>query len=220
MCGRFILGDASWAEYHDALRFIRGASGHVSYNIKPTQTVSLARVVDGHLTAGEARWWFVPDWFNGSVRDWKATTFNARIETAATKPVFRKAWKQGRCILPASGYYEWAGEGPERRPWFIRVAQNNPIFFFAGLCATRADNSLSCAILTRDADRDLNHLHHRMPVILTGEELLPWLSGEIGDADLANLGTGWKGCYRATEVRPFGRDEDGPELIEPITSGL
>lgn len=220
MCGRFILGDASWAEYHDALTVIRGASGHVSFNIKPTQTVSLARFVDGKLTAGQARWWFVPDWFKGSPGEWKATTFNARIETAASKPVFRRAWKQGRCILPASGYYEWAGEKQARRPWFIGLTQNKPVFFFAGLCATRADGGLTCAILTRDADPELRHLHPRMPVMLTGAELLPWLTGDIGDNALANLGTGWSGCYRATPVRPFGRDDDGPELIEPAATDM
>jgi putative SOS response-associated peptidase YedK len=215
MCGRFILGDASWAEYHDALRIIRGVTGHVSYNIKPTQTVALARIVNGSLTTDEARWWLVPDWFRGEIRDWKATTFNARIETAATKPVFRRAWSQGRCILPASGYYEWTGEKSARRPWVIGLTQNAPVFFFAGLCAAPANGGLSCTILTREAAPELRHLHPRMPVILTGDELMPWLSGEIGDDAATGLGTGWDGRYTSRPVRPFGRDDDGPELIDP-----
>lgn len=214
MCGRFILGESSWADYHDALRIIRGASGHVSYNIKPTQTVSLARMVDGRLTADEARWWFVPDWFDGGTRDWKATTFNARIETAASKPVFRRAWKRGRCILPASGYYEWTGDRSARRPWFVGLTQNAPVFFFAGLCEARSDSALTCTILTREATPELVHLHPRMPVMLTGDELLPWLSGETGDADGRDLGLGWSGRFVTRPVRPFGRDDDGPELIE------
>lgn len=215
MCGRFILGESSWAEYHDVLRIIRGARGQVSYNIKPTQTVSLARMVDGTIIAAEARWWFVPDWFRGEVRDWKATTFNARIETAAAKPVFRRAWSKGRCILPASGYYEWTGDKSAKRPWFIGLRQNAPVFFFAGLYAARADGSGTCAILTREAAPELRHLHPRMPVMLKGDELLPWLSGAIGEDKAGQLGSDWSGRYIIRPVRPFGRDDDGPDLIEP-----
>lgn len=215
MCGRFILGDGSWAEYHDALSVIRGATGRVSYNIKPTETVSLAYNGAGGLEAGAARWWFVPHWHRGEVKEWKATTFNARIESAHEKPVFRAAWTAGRCILPASGYYEWTGEKGRKQPWLITVEQNLPVFFFAGLKAARPDGSLTCAILTRAADPSIRHLHPRMPVFLSSEELLPWLDAATPDEYVvATLGTGWSGRYLTRRVRPFGIADDGPELIE------
>ncbi|OYX44334.1 MAG: hypothetical protein B7Z02_06180 [Rhodobacterales bacterium 32-67-9] len=215
MCGRFILGDGTWAEYHDSLSVIRDARGSVSYNIKPTQTISLALRDGDNLVAASARWWFVPHWFRGAAAEWKATTFNARIESAAEKPVFRTAWAAHRCLIPASGYYEWTGEKGRKQPWFVSVEQNAPVLFFAGLCAARPDGSLTAAILTRAADPQIAHLHPRMPVILTGEEMMPWLDRTMPDAEaIDRLGTGRAGRYITRRVRPFGIADDGPELIE------
>lgn len=215
MCGRFILGDGTWAEYHEALSFIRDARGSVSYNIKPTEAISIALREQGHIAAASARWWFVPHWFRDDTAKWKATTFNARIESAADKPVFRAAWRANRCLVPASGYYEWTGETGHKQPWYISVEQNVPVFFFAGLYAARPDGSLTCAILTRAADPEIAHLHPRMPIILTSDEMMPWLDREMPDVEaIDQLGTGWTGRYIARRVRPFGIADDGPELIE------
>jgi len=115
MCGRFILGDSNWAAYH--------------------QTVSMAYMHNDILRADAARWWFVPHWHRGPAADWKATTFNTKIETAHEKPSFRTAWERGRCIIPASGYYEWTGAKGQKTPWFISPQTNLPVFFFAGLYA-------------------------------------------------------------------------------------
>ncbi|MFN6951031.1 MAG: SOS response-associated peptidase family protein, partial [Albidovulum sp.] len=118
--------------------------------------------------------------------------------------------------IPASGYYEWTGEKGSKQPWFVTVAQNLPVFLFAGLWSARPDGSLSAAILTRAADRQIAHLHPRMPVILTEAEIAPWLTREMDDAEtVATLGTGWAGRYLARRIRPFGIADDGPELIEP-----
>ncbi|MFZ1728395.1 MAG: SOS response-associated peptidase [Albidovulum sp.] len=219
MCGRFILGESNWAQYHDALSIISSVSGEVSFNIKPTQTVSFAHLRDGSLSAGHARWWFVPHWHRGDVKEWKATTFNAKIETAFEKPTFRAAWTSGRCIVPASGYYEWTGPKAAKQPWFIAPQSNLPVFFFAGLYSTLNDGQCTCTILTRNASEDLQHLHPRMPVMLNSSELLSWLNrSESDQTAIESLGTSWAGNIIATPVRPFGIHDDGPELIE--TDGL
>jgi putative SOS response-associated peptidase YedK len=210
-----MIGDENWANYHSALSILRGAKTRARYNIKPTETIDLAVETPAGLVVTTARWWFVPGFFRGEVGEWKATTFNARIESAAEKPVFRQAWQRGRCVIPASGYYEWTGERGRKQPWFVTVEQNLPVFLFAGLCAPRPDGGLTAAILTREADPGTADLHPRMPVILTDAEIGPWLSHQTGDTEtIASLGTGWTGRYRLRRVRPFGIADDGPELIE------
>ena len=103
------------------------------WNIKPTQQVRVGYLHEDGAVATTARWWFVPHWHKGEAGDWKATTFNAKVETAREKPTFRIAWTSGRCIIPAIGYYEWTGSKGKKQPWFIRPETNTDLFFFAGL---------------------------------------------------------------------------------------
>ncbi|MCB2130683.1 MAG: SOS response-associated peptidase [Rhodobacteraceae bacterium] len=221
MCGRFILGDGTWANYHTDLSILWGTTSRISYNIKPTEPIDIVWRDLGRLATGTARWWFVPHWFKNAASEWKATTFNARIETAHDKPVFRAAWRNGRCLVPATGYYEWTGTRGNKKPWFIAPKQNLPVFFFAGLFARDADGQPSCAILTRAADPALEDLHPRMPVMLGSDELMPWLeTGETDAATIETLGTSWRGQFDRRPVRPFKLADEGPELIEPAEFDL
>lgn len=208
MCGRYVLGDSTWAAYHDALSIIRPDPAVISYNIKPTQTVAMAFQGQNGIQADVARWWFVPHWHKGDVKDWKATTFNARMETAHEKPVFRTAWARQRCIIPATGYFEWTGEKGNKQPWFIGVEQNIPVFFFAGLYSELRDGSKTCTIVTRAADEAIAELHPRMPVILKPDELTLWMQGQ-NDED---VGMGHRFSFH--RVARFGIKDDGPHLID------
>lgn len=220
MCGRYVLGDASWAAYHDALRIIRpeGDDGpSASFNICPTQQVAIAAQEGEELVARSARWGLVPHWHEASLKEWKGTTFNARIEEAYNKPSFRTAWRKGRCLVPASGYYEWTGPKSNKTPHYISLTDNRPTFFFAGLCSTW-QGSHTCTILTRPALPEIEDIHHRMPVILTEDEMMPWLNGAATDDDIrASFGTGVEGRFRHHQVRNIGIRDNGPELIEPTT---
>jgi putative SOS response-associated peptidase YedK len=214
MCGRYILGDSSWAAYHEALSIIKPVdAGTISYNIKPTQDVHIAYATEAGPVADAARWWFVPHWHKGDVKDWKATTFNARMETAHEKPVFRAAWKHQRCIIPASGYFEWTGEKGKKQPWFIAPDQNLPVFFFAGLYSTRTSGQTTCTILTREASSEIKDLHPRMPVILTSDQLTPWMANDVTDAEIIDT-FGTTQTYKFHRVAKFGIKDDGPELID------
>jgi len=188
-----------------------------SYNIKPTQHVPALYIEDGEIQLCSARWWFVPHWHKGPAKDWKATTFNAKLEDAANKPSFRTAWKTSRCIIPATGYYEWTGEKGQKQPHFIRVQSNLPCMMFAGLRSTLQDGTDTCTIMTRAVDKAIGHIHHRMPVILSPDEVKAWLTySNETKTDIAQLGTAWAGRFQSHEVERFGRDDDAPELIEPI----
>ena len=224
MCGRFTT-KLTWREMMDVLQgFLEGPfrvdqdaeEPPTSFNIKPTQHVSmLTGRGETLLTAG--RWWFVPHWFKGEPSDWKQTTFNARIETASEKPTFRTAWASHRCAIPASGYFEWTGPKSNRVPWYISAETNAPTLFFAGLASTLPDGTRTCTILTRAAAPQIQHLHDRMPVILTSDQLGPWIKGEIGTAEAKNaLGAGWDGRFQFHRVAPLKRESEGPEVIEPF----
>ncbi|MDA8584976.1 SOS response-associated peptidase [Rhodobacteraceae bacterium] len=210
-----ILSEANWAQYHAALSIIPSVAVAPSFNIKPTEMVPVVTGRDRNLTTSLARWWFVPHWHKGNVKDWKQTTFNARIETAFEKPSFRTAWKTDRCLVPASGYYEWTGEKGKKQPHYITVEQNLPVFFFAGLHSTLEDGSETCTVLTRAATPEIARLHHRMPVILNSQETESWL--DFADEDeqvIETYGQDWTDKFRTWPVRKFGIKDDGPELIE------
>ncbi|WP_417699857.1 SOS response-associated peptidase [Pseudophaeobacter sp.] len=177
------------------------------YNVAPTQDVLI--LAKEPLEALTARWWFVPSWHRGDLKDWKATTFNARIETAQHKPTFRAVWRHGRCLIPAGGYYEWTGEKANKQPHVIMSGGNESTLWFAGL-ASRWQDVLTCTIMTREANEGLSGLHPRMPVMLNLEERSQWLSGSD---DVAGLGKDTLVKYYPVER--FAVRDEGPDLILP-----
>ena len=228
MCGRLIAGNMTQAQM---LAIIEGfiyptrsvvidtdaPPAETGFNIKPTQQVNILFPQGRTLTASTARWWLVPSWFKDPAEEWKPTTFNAKIETAFEKPTFRQAWSSGRCLVPATGYYEWSGPKNKRMPNYIRLAQNHPVMLFAGLHTQLSDGRRTCTLLTRPALPDIESLHPRMPVILTSEEAQAWLEKTATDDDVRDtFGTGWQGRFLVDPVAKFGLRDDGPELIEPI----
>lgn len=220
MCGRFI--DPNLRNTETELSELKINPIPRRYNVKPTQDILILAKPEREPMM--ARWWLVPSWHKGDLKDWKATTFNARIEEAAKKPTFRAVWKHGRCLIPAGGYYEWTGEKGAKQPHFIRSAGNAETLWFAGLASrwgprpsafpaepeSARGELLTCAILTRAANDDVRAVHHRMPVILNGDERDRWLAGESGE----DLGADAR--LRHHPVARFGAGDDGPELIDPI----
>lgn len=222
-----ILGDYTWAEWYAIQDGFANYKAPVEtdepvqsrYNIKPINQHPVFRqdATGTHLT--DARWWFVPHWFKGDVKDWKATTFNARIETAHEKPVFRAAWKSDRRIVPVTGFYEWTGPKGNKQPWVISIRRNNPIFFLAGLWSSLSNGTSTFTILTRAADAEIEHIHHRMPVMLNMEEVDGWLDQSTDDNEvIETFGTGWGEQLSAYQVAKFGMKDDGPEMLGPLSA--
>lgn len=205
MCGRFIDPNLRGTEIEHSEIGIDPFARR--FNIKPTQDVLIRPADDGQFSW--ARWWFIPVWHKGEVKEWKATTFNARIEEADAKPTFRAAWKYGRCLIPAGGYYEWTGKKGQKTPHFIQSAGNEETLWFAGLSSIWNDMR-TCTILTRAANADVENVHHRMPVILNADERDAWLAG-TQDKDLGAGAT-----LRHHIVKSFGIKDDSPELIEEV----
>jgi putative SOS response-associated peptidase YedK len=111
------------------------------------------------------------------------TTFNARVETVAEKPMYRGAYRARRCVVPASGFYEWTGAKGDKQPHIFVDAQGQPILALAGLYERwrdpeTGDHIPSCTLIVTEPTKWMLPYHDRMPVLLQQAEIDRWLSGE------------------------------------------
>jgi putative SOS response-associated peptidase YedK len=175
---------------------------------------------DGYLIEA-ARWGFVPSWS----RDLAKTPpmINARAESASEKPTFRTAFRARRCIIPADSFYEWQGEGKNRKPWRFHL-KGEELFGFAGLfedwSSTDGDEIRTCAILTVGANALMQQFHDRMPVILPRQLESRWLDPTNKDvASLEALLRPYPADLMAlhrVSTAVNGTKLDVPELVRPV----
>lgn len=157
------------------------------YNIGPTQPIVTIRQEMSRHVLRLVRWGLVPSW----VKDPQQFTLliNARAETARAKPSFRGSMRHHRCLVPATGYYEWRREGGQKQPFYMRP-RNGELFAMAGLWAdwSGPDGNLidSGALLTQPANEALSGIHHRMPIVLTPDLFDDWLNVSHIDAPEAH----------------------------------
>jgi len=234
MCGRFALA-APWkviVELLEARAAPEVASWRPAYNLCPTDLVPIVRIGgEGERELALHRWGLVPHWMKDPRRG--ARFINARAETVATTPAFRDAFRQRRCLVPASGFYEWTLEpsaGGKQPHWIHPPAGgfdggvDGTILTFAGLWAWHPGDDrgplLSFTVLTTEASAALASIHDRMPVILPPEARGLWLDRGAGVAELDPLLRPYAGPLRH---HPVGRAvnhvrAEGAELIEPLAS--
>ena len=148
------------------------------YNIAPTQPIVVVREGDKGRELVPMRWGLLPSWVKDP-NDFPLL-INARAEGIAQKPSFRAAFKRRRCLVPATGFYEWqASGGKTKQPYWI-APENGGLVAFAGLWETwiGADGSEidTAAIVTREANAALQSIHHRMPVLIEPADFSLWLS--------------------------------------------
>ena len=189
-----------------------------NFNVCPTDQIHVVRAGDDTRALVAMRWGFVPRWYkelNGG-----PLLINARAETIAEKPAFRDACRARRCLIPASGFYEWTkDEEGMRFPWYITRVDGSPIVL-AGIWQEWEHEGArisTCAVVTTGANNAMSAIHHRMPVLVAADDFALWL-GESG-----------KGAARLMKAAPedelqFHRVDravnsnraSGPELIEPF----
>lgn len=194
------------------------------YNIAPTQDVLVARVEpeSSGIEVLPMRWGLVPFWAK-DIRE-GARMINARAETAANKPAFRKPFRGRRCLIPADGFYEWRKLDKKRKqPHLIRL-KSHSAFALAGLWAKwRSPDQgtiLSVTILTTAPNPLVAPLHDRMPVILPAAEHERWLDPGLSDPDaLLPL----LKAYPAREMEAFPvsdrvnrYENDDAECLQPV----
>jgi putative SOS response-associated peptidase YedK len=221
MCGRYTLAAPEPAAIH--ARFPIGESVEVRrrFNVAPGDDV-LAVTTDreGHPRGELLRWGLVPSWAKSP--DTGLKMINARLETVAERPAFRRAFERYRCLIVADGFYEWRPTpGAPKQPFHITRADGEP-FSFAGLWSIWYGDDGSklrtCTILTTAANAAIAPLHDRMPVILERRNESAWLDtsappGELNDilAGLPAQNTAMAAVGLAVNDARF----DGPECLAP-----
>ena len=145
------------------------------YNIAPTQDVPIVRVDrDGKRQLLEVRWGLVPYWMKEVP---KQPHINARAETVERTPLFRDAFAARRCLVPATGFYEWERREDGRQPYRFVKRDRDP-FAFAGLwegARIGGDRLRSTTIIVTNANALVATIHDRMPVILSPDDYAAWL---------------------------------------------
>lgn len=230
MCGRYVVA-------YDPETLVSGFSltriqpFDRRWNIAPQSMVPVVyETKHGERVAELMRWGLVPHWAKD--QSMAAKLNNARSEGMAEKPSFRQAVRRRRCLLPASGFYEWqvvtpASAKPYKQPWFISPSAA-PFFAMAGLFeAWRAPGSpedtpwlLTCCVVTTAPNALMASIHDRMPVMVPPERWAAWLARDQQDpAALPALMQGLPdGAMQAWPVdRAVGRSSaEGEQLIAPI----
>ena len=177
MCGRFAL----FAPLESIEEYFETEQAKFEcpprYNVTPGQVVAVVREHEGKRRVAQLRWGLVPFWAKDALIGHKLV--NARLDGLASKPAYRGAFTRRRCLIPASGFYEWTGtRGGAREPWFVRAA-DAPLLAIAGLWErwrTPEGGTLeTCVIVTTDAHATLANIHDRMPVLVGRPDHALWL---------------------------------------------
>jgi putative SOS response-associated peptidase YedK len=236
MCGRFVSPEERALERaFDLGRRDNPNPFPRRFNVFPTDTIPFLRMPSNsdRLELATGRWGMVPHWWKEAKPP--KTSFNARLEEAADKPMWRDAFSRSRCLVPAEGWYEWqaaervdpaSGEiKPAKQPYFVR-RKDGAIVCFAGLAAywknPKTGEALrSCAVLTAAAEGPLAEIHERAPVVLPRGAYDAWLDRGLTDPQKVKQLAGrrlppseltqWK-----VRLLVNNTESDGPELIEPL----
>jgi putative SOS response-associated peptidase YedK len=183
MCSRYFL-DADGDIIAYTFRVPVNEKVQKRYNIAPTQEAPVVRLTrEGEREVALLRWGLVPFWS----KDLSAGTkmINARCEGVHEKPAFKQALQKRRCIVPATGFYEWMGAAGRKQPYAVSFPEH-PVFAFAGLWErwqpTNGGPVDTFTVITTDANATVARIHDRMPVILSPAQADSWLSS---DADAA-----------------------------------
>jgi len=219
MCGRYAitLPDDAMAQLFKAAP-ANDLPRVPNFNVCPTNQVHVVRAGEERRQLVSMRWGFLPHWY-------KATNdgpllINARAETITQKPAFRTACRERRCLIPASGFYEWVkDEAGNRLPYYIFSADGAPVAF-AGIWQRweRGDEPLTtCAIITTASSGPISSIHHRMPVTLAPEDYALWLGEEgKGASRLMVAAPDDRFAFHRVDPAVNSNRAEGPELVDPI----
>jgi putative SOS response-associated peptidase YedK len=213
MCGRYVLNarerliQAAFPEL--AEEDLPEGTPTRRFNVAPTQQMPIILREGEETQLKLLRWGLTPKWAKSKSQ----LLINAKAETLAEKPTFRTLFASSRCIVPATGFYEWKGGKDDKVPYLITVT-DRPVFGFAGLYDTG-----HYVIVTCGPNKVMKPIHNRMPAILEAEHHAAWLDPNLDDPDKLDA---LLGPYPADkmEARPVSDrvnsvSNDSPELLEP-----
>jgi putative SOS response-associated peptidase YedK len=227
MCGRFTRS-YTWAQIAALYGIGSPPLSNLPprYNICPTDTIDVVIRVGGERVLTPMRWGLVPRWWDKSPREMRLATFNARAETLTGRPMFRGPFQHGgRCLIPASGYYEWRSTPSGKQPYFF-TRVDGVVMTFAGLQDAWRDPQTgetlrSCTMVVTEPNRIAAQVHDRMPVILEPSAFEQWERGTPNDAaallrpaadDVLQM---WPVSRRVNSSRADDSDASLIERVEP-----
>lgn len=220
MCGRFTQS-YTWAEVEAYLSLLGPPKNlRPRYNIAPTTSIDVVRPAAGGRELVSMRWGLVPGWWKKPLKELPAT-FNARAETVVSKPMFRSAFKSRRCIIPASGFYEWTGKAGAKVPHYFSSPGGAPLAL-AGLWESwrdpaSAETILSATVIVGAANAWMSRFHDRMPVLLEPESFEAWLTGPAPEALLRPVPEGaLREWVVSSRVNRSGVGDDDPSLTDAL----
>ncbi len=217
MCGRFTIThpNEALAALFDA---VPGNDLPVGprFNICPTQSVAVVTSDAGQRRLRAMRWGFLPSWYKTPTDG--PLIINARSDTIAQKPAFREAVRARRCIVPASGFYEWqTGEDGAKLPWYFTRRDGAPMAL-AGIWQPWGESD-TVAIVSTEAGPGMQGLHHSEALMLEAPDWPLWL-GEAGHGAAVLMKPATDGlmqCHRVDRKVNSNRAE-GPDLIVPLAA--
>ena len=225
MCGRF-TNRLTWREivalYRLSVPLEPERNLPARYNICPTDTIDVVVERGGKRDLVPMRWGLIPNWWKKKAKEIPAT-FNARAETVADKPIFRDAYRRGRCIIPASGYYEWLPTPTGKQPYYYTARDDSPLNI-VGLWDAWKDIETgallhSCTMIVTSANALAARVHDGMPVLLQPQHIDRWLAGtpslELLKPAPDDYLQVWPVSRRVNSSRAPG---DDPALIERIAA--
>ena len=180
MCGRFALFMEAGA-FLDIFGCPPPDELEQRYNIVPDRDIVVVRAGEGGREAAKLRWGLLPPWAKDPAD--RGRQINARSETVFEKPTFKSAALRHRCLIPASGFFEWQKGGRQSQPYFIHRTDEAPLAMAGIWRQSRFGDSVveTCAILTMDAHPSIAGIHHRMPVMLSPSVWESWIDPRCSD---------------------------------------
>jgi len=228
MCGRFVQNITFKTLQQNFNIRTTDADIIPNYNIAPTQEILTIIKQDNENTLKKFHWGLVPFW----AKDISVSSrmINARAETVSSKPSFRNAFKQRRCLVPANGFYEWESRKGHKQPYYVSIPSGEP-FAFAGLWETWTDKDndgesiyKSCTIITTAASESILEIHQRMPAILDPHYYEKWLNVEIQDPKELEIilknNIIYKMKYYPVSTFVNSVKNNNPNCIKPIDKNL
>lgn len=216
MCGRFAitLPTDAMAQLFDAVPG-NDLPQVPNYNVCPTNDVHVVTAGEGARRLTAMRWGFIPHWYKKPNDG--PLLINARSETIAEKPAFREACRERRCLIPATGFYEWTkDDAGNRLPWYIHPAEDEVLAFAAVWQTWGEDKVPTCAIVTTMANNAMAQIHHRMPVVLDRADWGLWLGEQgKGAAVLMRPGPETALSFHRVDPKVNSNRASGPDLIVP-----
>ncbi|MSO28888.1 MAG: SOS response-associated peptidase [Candidatus Planktophila sp.] len=235
MCGRYAQaqGMDEIIERFDLDASLVDKSLPLNWNIAPTNEIYIIRDNQHGRILDSASWGLIAPWQKNFIeaRNSQSHAINARSESIHEKPTFRQAFHTTRCLIPATGYYEWAtslGKYPPKQPFYIFAAQENISLSIAGIWSTWKNENgseiQSTAIITREAVGELATIHSRMPVFMPSDRWDTWLDPQNCEIESLIALMDIPDPARGLVMRPVAPRvnlvaNNGPELIDPFELG-